>query len=82
MTVACLEEVGVLTVVGQGLDHTFHGNHYLVTGFIGVLSSIVDNVPLVAGCIGMYPCKRREPLPSTACSGNSWPTVLAWADRY
>ena len=67
MTVACLEEVGVLTVVGQGLDHTFHGNHYLVTGFIGVLSSIVDNVPLVAGCIGMYPparggslCRRRR----------------------
>ncbi len=58
MTVACLEEVGVLTVVGQGLDHTFHGNHYLVTGFIGVLSSIVDNVPLVAGCIGMYPLQE------------------------
>ena len=31
------------------------GNHYLVTGIIGVLSSIVDNVPLVAGCMGMYP---------------------------
>ena len=45
-------------VVGQGLDHTFHGNHYLVTGFIGVLSSIVDNVPLVAGCIGMYPLQE------------------------
>lgn len=58
MTVACLEEVGVLTVVGQGLDATFHGNHYLVTGFIGVLSSIVDNVPLVAGCIGMYPLQE------------------------
>ena len=33
----------------------FEGNHYLVTGIIGVLSSIVDNVPLVAGCMGMYP---------------------------
>ena len=26
-----------------------------VFGIIGVLSSIVDNVPLVAGCMGMYP---------------------------
>ena len=55
MAVACLETIGVLTTLGQTLDSTFNGNHYLVTGIIGVLSSIVDNVPLVAGCMGMYP---------------------------
>ena len=55
MAVACLETIGVLTMLGQGLDVAFNGNHYLVTGIIGVLSSIVDNVPLVAGCMGMYP---------------------------
>ena len=55
MAVAVLQEVGVLTMLGKGLDDTFQGNHYLVTGIIGVLSSIVDNVPLVAGCMGMYP---------------------------
>ncbi len=55
MAVACLEEVGVLTALGQGLDQASGGNHYLVTGVIGMLSSIVDNVPLVAGCMGMYP---------------------------
>ena len=55
MAVAVLQEVGVLTMLGKGLDSTFEGNHYLVTGIIGVLSSIVDNVPLVAGCMGMYP---------------------------
>ena len=55
MAVACLETIGVLTMLGQGLDTVFEGNHYLVTGIIGVLSSIVDNVPLVAGCMGMYP---------------------------
>lgn len=55
MAVACLETVGVLTMLGEGLDVAFDGNHYLVTGIIGVLSSIVDNVPLVAGCMGMYP---------------------------
>ena len=55
MAVAVLQEIGVLTMLGGVLDSTFEGNHYLVTGIIGVLSSIVDNVPLVAGCMGMYP---------------------------
>ena len=55
MAVACLETIGVLETLGEGLNVTFNGNHYLVTGIIGVLSSIVDNVPLVAGCMGMYP---------------------------
>ena len=55
MAVSCLETIGVLTAMGKGLDVAFSGNHYLVTGIIGVLSSIVDNVPLVAGCMGMYP---------------------------
>ena len=55
MAVACLETIGVLDALGKGLDYVFQGNHYLVTGIIGVLSSIVDNVPLVAGCMGMYP---------------------------
>lgn len=55
MAVAVLQETGVLTMLGKTLDATFEGNHFLVTGIIGVLSAIVDNVPLVAGCMGMYP---------------------------
>ena len=55
MAVACLETIGVLTMLGEGLNEMFDGNHCLITGIIGVLSSIVDNVPLVAGCMGMYP---------------------------
>ncbi|MBR1449199.1 MAG: sodium:proton antiporter NhaD [Prevotella sp.] len=55
MAVGCLETIGVLTQLGTSLNETFDGNYYLVTGIIGVLSSIVDNVPLVAGCMGMYP---------------------------
>ena len=55
MAVACLETISVLTELGKGLNTAFDGNHYLVTGIIGVLSSIIDNVPLVAGCMGMYP---------------------------
>ena len=55
MAVAVLQEIGVLTAMGEGLNEAFAGNYYLINGIIGVLSSIVDNVPLVAGCMGMYP---------------------------
>lgn len=54
MAVSVLAEIGVLTTIGTWLDTTIH-NHYLVTGCIGILSSIVDNVPLVAGSMKMYP---------------------------
>ena len=69
MAVACLEEVGVLTVMGQWLNDVSGGNHYLVTGAIGVISSIVDNVPLVAGCMGMYPL---APTGDMAVDGIFW----------
>ena len=55
MAVAVLEEIGTLTALGQWLHDVTSGNHYLVTGIIGVLSAVVDNVPLVAGAMGMYP---------------------------
>ena len=55
MAVAVLQEIGVLTALGEGLNTAFSGNYYVINGIIGVLSSIVDNVPLVAGCMGMYP---------------------------
>ena len=69
MAVACLEEVGVLKALGSGLNTTFNGNHYAVTGIIGVLSSIVDNVPLVAGSMGMYPIGIE---PDMAVDGIFW----------
>lgn len=69
MAVACLETIGVLTQLGQSLNVAFDGNHYAVTGIIGVLSSIVDNVPLVAGCMGMYPV---APTGDMAVDGIFW----------
>ena len=60
MAVAVLQEVGVLTAMGEGLNEAFSGNYYLINGIIGVLSSIVDNVPLVAGCMGMYPMATAD----------------------
>ena len=69
MAVGCLAEIGVLTAMGRGLESISGGNHYLVTGIIGVLSSIVDNVPLVAGCMGMYPI---APTGDMAADGIFW----------
>ena len=59
MSVAVLSETGVLHAVGEWLEETV-GNCYLVTGAIGVLSSIVDNVPLVAGAMKMYSIPTAE----------------------
>ena len=69
MAVSCLEEIGILTALGQWLNNASNGNHYLVTGAIGILSSIVDNVPLVAGCMGMYPL---APTGDMAVDGIFW----------
>ena len=69
MAVASLEQTGVLTSIGKGLNVAVDGNHYAVTGIIGVLSSIVDNVPLVAGCMGMYPV---APTGDMAVDGIFW----------
>ena len=69
MAVACLETIGVLTRMGEGLNTLFDGNHHLVTGIIGVLSSIIDNVPLVAGCMGMY---SVAPVGDMAVDGVFW----------
>ncbi len=69
MAVATLQETGVLAAFGRGLNDVSGGNHYLVTGVIGVVSSIVDNVPLVAGCMGMY---------DIAATGDMAPDGIFW----
>jgi len=69
MAVSCLKQIGVLTAMGQWLDSVSGGNHYLVTCIIGIISSIVDNVPLVAGCMGMYPIAQAGDL---AVDGTFW----------
>lgn len=53
MAVNALQCAGILRELAEFLDNTV-GNPYLIDIIIGVLSSIVDNVPLVAGCMGMY----------------------------
>ncbi len=52
--VAALQSAGHLNLMAAWLNEKL-GNIYLIDLAIGVLSSIIDNVPLVAGAIGMYP---------------------------
>lgn len=54
LAVSALQQANILSHLAQWLNDTFH-EPYLITGIIGVLSSIVDNVPLVAACMNMYP---------------------------
>lgn len=52
--VAALQSAGHLSLLSRFLDEKL-GNIFLIDLAIGALSSIVDNVPLVAGAMGMYP---------------------------
>lgn len=54
MAVSALQSAGLLAQMAQWLDEVFDKNVYIVNLIIGFLSSIVDNVPLVAGAMGMY----------------------------
>ncbi len=52
--VAALQSAGHLAQMSGWLENVTNQNYYLINIIIGVLSSIVDNVPLVAGAMGMY----------------------------
>ncbi len=52
--VAALQSAGHLALASHWLDKNVH-NIYGINAAIGLLSSIVDNVPLTAGAMGMYP---------------------------
>ncbi len=52
--VAALQSAGHLALASHWLDKNVH-NIYGINASIGLLSSIVDNVPLTAGAMGMYP---------------------------
>ncbi|BAX79229.1 sodium:proton antiporter NhaD [Labilibaculum antarcticum] len=51
--VSSLQSAGHLDILARYMDENIH-NIYIINLIIGVLSSIVDNVPLVAGAMGMY----------------------------
>jgi Na+/H+ antiporter NhaD/arsenite permease-like protein len=54
LAVSGLQSSGQLAIVALNLNEWFGGDVYAINIVIGLLSSIVDNVPLVAGSMGMY----------------------------
>lgn len=53
LAVAALEHAKLLAALAAWLDHTV-GRQDVIVVLLGLLSAIVDNVPLVAAAVGMY----------------------------
>jgi Na+/H+ antiporter NhaD/arsenite permease-like protein len=60
LCISALQSVGILAGLAVWLDQTI-GNINIVVIAIGLLSSVVDNVPLVAAGIKMYPLTQFPP---------------------
>lgn len=54
LAVGALESMQILRQLADGLNSAIGDNRIIIT-LIGMVSAIVDNVPLVAACMGMYP---------------------------
>ncbi len=65
MAVHALQQAHLLTNIANWLDVTVH-EPYTINGIIGVLSSVVDNVPLVAACMNMYPVSTEALIQASA----------------
>ena len=61
LAVSGLQSAGHLSLLANGLNETFAGNFLIIDVVIGVLSSVVDNIPLVAGAMGMYDFAMNHP---------------------
>lgn len=61
LAVGALNTSGHLRQMATSLDAAFNGSIYVITALIGLLSAVVDNVPLVAASMGMYPMTTYPP---------------------
>jgi Na+/H+ antiporter NhaD/arsenite permease-like protein len=57
LSVGALDSAGLLTSVARFLDEHIPNQSILATA-IGLASSLIDNVPLVAATMGMYPLEN------------------------
>ena len=62
LAVSSLASIGVLNKVAIFLENTFSGDIIIINIIIGLLSAIIDNVPLVAGAMQMYEVGPVGPL--------------------
>lgn len=65
MSVAGLQSAGILGTAADFLDKNIH-EVFTISTTVGVLSSVVDNVPLVAACMGMYPVALPDVIAASA----------------
>ncbi len=60
LSVATLEHTHILSTLAVWLDKTV-GNQSIIVAIFGLVSAIVDNVPLVAASMGMYSLTQYPP---------------------
>lgn len=77
MAVAVLQETGILGSAAAWLDITV-GDIYVINIVLGMFSSIVDNVPLVAAAIGMYPLATPDMVLANEFMMNFVPDGTFW----
>lgn len=65
MSVAGLQSAGILGSAAEFLDKNIH-EVFTISTMVGILSSVVDNVPLVAACMGMYPVALPDIIAASA----------------
>lgn len=60
LAVACLEHASLLTMLARWLEATI-GRQDAIVVVLGLLSAVIDNVPLVAATMGMYDLAHYPP---------------------
>lgn len=71
MGVAALQEAGYLNLVAEALRESL-GNIYSINIAIGLISAVIDNVPLVAASMGMYEVTTPEMLLAASPEDAIW----------
>lgn len=58
LAVGAIEHAGILDRVAEWLNHTI-GRLDVIVLILGIVSAVIDNVPLVAASMGMYPLTQH-----------------------
>lgn len=74
MSVKALDTIGILTILSEGLNSVF-GKPETIAFLLGICSSFLDNVALVAATMGMYPLAES----GAFMTDSSFWTFLAYA---
>ena len=79
--VAALQQAGFLDLVADYLRDSL-GNIYAINIAIGLISAVIDNVPLVAGAMGMYEITTPEMLQAASPENAEWLSFFVQDGRF